>query len=252
MTTQKSIDINCDLGESINPQQWEADSRLMPYISSCNIACGGHAGNQESIKVTITNAIHNQLNIGAHPSYPDKDNFGRVTMKISEQELRQTLRQQIEAIAEECQRQNTDLRHIKPHGALYNDAAANKELAYIIADEVKTFDADIKLMGLAQSNLFTVAQELGLDFLHEGFMDRNYHANTHLVPRGHTLAMHKSLEESLTQALNLSKGLAISSIEGTPLTLKVDTICLHGDNPSARDIAQRLYQLLREHDIEIN
>jgi UPF0271 protein len=252
MTTKKSIDINCDLGESINPQQWEADSHLMPYISSCNIACGGHAGNPQSIKVTVANAIHNQLKIGAHPSYPDKDNFGRVTMTVGEQELRQTLRQQIESIAEECQRQNTDLHHIKPHGALYNDAAANKELAYIIADEVKKFDANIKLMGLAQSNLFTAAQELGLDFLHEGFMDRNYHANTHLVPRGHTQAMHKSLEESLSQALSLAKGLAISSIEGTPLTLKVDTICLHGDNPSARDIAQRLYQLLREHEIEIN
>jgi len=252
MTTKKSIDINCDLGESINPQQWEADSHLMPYISSCNIACGGHAGNPQSIKVTVANAIHNQLKIGAHPSYPDKDNFGRVTMTVGEQELRQTLRQQIESIAEECQRQNTDLHHIKPHGALYNDAAANKELAYIIADEVKKFDANIKLMGLAQSNLFTVAQELELDFLHEGFMDRNYHANTHLVARGHTQAMHKSLEESLSQALSLAKGLAISSIEGTPLTLKVDTICLHGDNPSARDIAQRLYQLLREHEIEIN
>ncbi|ACV25982.1 5-oxoprolinase subunit PxpA [Kangiella koreensis] len=252
MKTKQSIDINCDLGESINPQQWEADSHLMPYISSCNIACGGHAGNQESIKVTIANAIHNQLKIGAHPSYPDKDNFGRVTMKISEQELRQTLRQQIEAIAEECQRQNTDLHHIKPHGALYNDSTANKELAYIIADEVKNFNANIKLMGLAQSNLFTVAQELSLNFLHEGFMDRNYHANTHLVPRGHTQAMHKSLEESLSQALKLAKGEAISSIEGIPLTLKVDTICLHGDNPNAKDIAQRLYQLLREHDIEIS
>ncbi|WP_026309354.1 5-oxoprolinase subunit PxpA [Kangiella aquimarina] len=252
MMTKHSIDINCDLGESINPQQWEADSHLMPYISSCNIACGGHAGNSESIKVTVANAVHNQLKIGAHPSYPDKDNFGRVSMTIGEQELRQTLRQQIESIAEECQRQNTKLHHIKPHGALYNDAAANKELAFIIAEEIKHFDAHIKLMGLAHSNLYSAAQELELDFLHEGFMDRNYHANTHLVPRGHMQALHKTLEESLTQALNLAKGQAINSIEGTPLTLKVDTICLHGDNPNAKDIAQRLYQLLREHDIEIS
>ncbi len=252
MKTKHSIDINCDLGESTNPQQWEADSHLMPYISSCNIACGGHAGNSESIKVTIANAVHNQLKIGAHPSYPDKENFGRVSMTIGEQELRQTLRQQIESIAEQCQRQNTKLHHIKPHGALYNDAAANKELALIIAEEIKKFDPNMKLMGLAQSNLYTAAQDLELEFLHEGFMDRNYHANTHLVPRGHAQALHKTLNESLSQALSLAKGDTITSIEGIPLTLKVDTICLHGDNPNARDIAQRLYQLLREHEIEIS
>lgn len=251
MSTKKFIDINCDLGESTNRQQWETDAHLMPYISSCNIACGGHAGNSESVKVTIANAIHNQLKIGAHPSYPDKENFGRISINISEPELRQTLRQQIEAIAEECERQQTELHHVKPHGALYNDAAANKDLAYIIADEIKNFDSDLKLMGLAQSNLYQAAQELDLDFLHEGFMDRNYHANTHLVPRGHTQALHKSLDESLNQALKLAIGEAITSIEGSPLNLKVDSICLHGDNPNAKDIAQRLYQLLREHGIEI-
>ncbi|MHC9509765.1 5-oxoprolinase subunit PxpA [Kangiella sp. M94] len=251
MTNSKTIDINCDLGESTNPSQWQLDAALMPYISSCNVACGGHAGNQESIRVTIANAIQHQLKIGAHPSYPDKDNFGRISMKLSEQSLRQTLQDQIQSMAEECQRQNAKLHHVKPHGALYNNAAANKELAYIIADEVKRFDSNLKLIGLAQSNMYQAAEELGLPFLHEGFMDRNYHANTHLVPRGHTLALHKTFEQSLHQALTLAKGLPIASIEGTPLELRVDTICLHGDNPSAQDIAKQLYQLLQENNISI-
>lgn len=250
-TKLKSIDINCDLGESINPQQWEEDAHLMPYISSCNIACGGHAGNQESIKVSVANAIHNQLNIGAHPSYPDRKNFGRISLEISEQELRKTLQQQIHSLAAECERQNTSLHHVKPHGALYNDAAANQKLAYIIVEEVKKISPELILVGLAQSAMHQAAKELDVTFWHEGFMDRNYQANGQLVPRSQPQALHKNITESLQQALKLAQKQTIISIEGTPLDLTVDTICLHSDNPDAKAIAQQLYQMLREHQIEI-
>lgn len=251
MTNSKIIDINCDLGESTNPSQWQLDSALMPYISSCNVACGGHAGNQESIRVTIANAIQHKLTIGAHPSYPDKDNFGRVSIALSEQSLRQTLQEQIRSLVGECERQNSKLHHVKPHGALYNDAAANIDLANLIAEEVKKIDPALVLVGLARSKMHEAAKNLGLTFWHEGFMDRNYQANAQLVPRSHTQALHKSVNESLHQALTLAKGLPITSIEGTPLELSVDTICLHGDNPSAQDIAKQLYQLLQENNISI-
>ncbi|GAA4362626.1 5-oxoprolinase subunit PxpA [Kangiella marina] len=245
------IDINCDLGESILPEDWAKDAELMPYISSCNIACGGHAGNSESIQAAIHNATQHQLAIGAHPSYPDRENFGRQSMKLSDTELRKTLRLQLNSIIEGCNHHGVTLHHVKPHGALYNDAADDLHLAMIIAQEVAHLSGSIKLMGLAESAMLEAAHKVGLDFINEGFMDRNYQPNKRLVPRSEPTALHANLDDSLHQALQFALGEPISIPNGQQLMITVDSICLHGDNPDALAIAQALHQRLAEHKITI-
>lgn len=248
----KTIDINCDLGESIQPNDWARDAELMPYISSCNIACGGHAGNENSIRVSIQNAKSHRLAVGAHPSYPDKENFGRQSMTLSEKALRSTLKEQINKVQNGCRQQSIELHHIKPHGALYNDAATDLALAKIIAEEIATVSSSIKYMGLAESAMLDAAKAVGVDFIHEGFMDRNYQENKTLVPRTEPHALHANLEDSLEQALSFAQNRAITLPDGEKLSITVDSICLHGDNPNALQIAQKLQQLFQHHNIDIS
>ncbi|WP_223670845.1 5-oxoprolinase subunit PxpA [Kangiella shandongensis] len=246
-----TIDINCDLGESTEPEQWERDALLMPYISSCNIACGGHAGNKRSIEVSVRNAFSHSLAIGAHPSYPDKVNFGRRSIAIDNKSLRQTISEQISQVLEACESQRTSLRHVKPHGALYNDAAKDLELSTLVAEEIAQISPDIKLMGLAESAMYEAAQKVGIDFIHEGFMDRNYQTDKTLIPRTQQYALHNSLEDSLNQALNFALSKPISTPDNVELKIIVDSICLHGDNPNALSIAKQLYERLQEHEFRV-
>ena len=247
----RSIDINCDLGESTKPESWARDAEIMPYISSCNIACGGHEGNQASVNASIKNALSHNLAIGAHPSYPDKENFGRKSINMSELELRKTLQLQIALIAESCNQHGAKLFHVKPHGALYNDAALDLSLATTIAEVVAQVSGNIKLMGLADSAMKEAAHKVGIEFINEGFMDRNYRSNKTLVPRTEPEALHSTLEESLQQALKFAQGKPISTPSGQLLSMKVDSICLHGDNPNAVSIAKQLHQSLTDHNIQI-
>lgn len=246
-----TIDINCDLGESVDPKQWERDALLMPYISSCNVACGGHAGNEQSIQASVRNAFSHNLAIGAHPSYPDKENFGRRSITIDNKALRHTISEQITRVLRACESQHTMLRHVKPHGALYNDAAKDLQLATLIAEEVARITPEAKLMGLAESEMYEAAQKVGVDFIHEGFMDRNYQRDKTLVPRTEKNALHSSLEESLNQALHFALGEPISTAENVELNIIVDSICLHGDNPNALSIAKQLFERLQEHQFTI-
>ncbi|RDX38184.1 5-oxoprolinase subunit PxpA [Kangiella sp. HD9-110m-PIT-SAG07] len=248
----RTIDINCDLGESIESDDWARDAEIMPYISSCNIACGGHAGNEGSIRVSVQNAKAHNLAVGAHPSYPDKENFGRQSIQLSEKALRSTLKEQIQNVQSECRQQSVALHHIKPHGALYNDAATDLALAKVIAEEIASISDSLKLMGLAESAMLDAANAIGIDFIHEGFMDRNYQKNKTLVPRTETHALHSKLEDSLEQALRFAQNRPITLLSGEKLSLTVDSICLHGDNPDALIIAQKLQQLLHHHNINIS
>jgi UPF0271 protein len=240
------IDINCDLGEGCRSEQWEQDEALMSWISSCNIACGGHAGNMESIRVSVANAMVHHLKIGAHPGYPDPDHFGRVSLSLSEKALRNTLRQQVELLAEACAQQGEVLHHVKPHGALYNDAAVALDLAGLIAEEIRAVRQDLILVGLAQSQMYHAALSVGLPFWQEGFIDRAYLPDGQLVPRSHPLALHSSLDSCLDQAEALVRGMPVRAVDGTPVMLKVDTLCVHGDTPGALTMLQALNQRLCE------
>ncbi len=249
--SQVSIDINCDLGESIFAADWENDSKLMPYISSANIACGGHAGNIESIKVSIVNSKKHDLKIGAHPSFPDKKNFGRAVMDISNTELRGSIRQQLELFKGIADKESSDVNHIKPHGALYNLAAKDKSFALVIAEEIARLSTDIKLMGLADSEMEQAAKSTGVEYISEAFMDRLYHENGTLVSREHLMAVHTSIDTCTEQALDLVLKKPIITFENTHKIINAQSICLHGDNPLAIEIAKALHVKLKQHNISI-
>lgn len=253
MTTghTKTIDINCDLGESIEPSDWEKDLRLLPYISSTNIACGGHAGNQQSMEFIISHCQKHNVKIGAHPSYPDKKNFGRAPMQISNEELRISIANQLQEFSLVCKNLNAEIHHVKPHGALYNQAAIDLELAHLISEQIKSINPKIKLMGLAGSQMEIAAEQSDLEFISEAFMDRLYHKNKTLVSRKNPKAVHSEIDDCLEQALNIAQSQPIKTLENTVITVSAESICLHGDTENAVQIAKALKLRLANHNIEI-
>jgi UPF0271 protein len=227
-----SIDLNADLGEG-DPY----DLELLRIVSSCNIACGGHAGDEETMCATVLSALENKVSIGAHPSYPDREGFGRRREYMGGEELLVSLMAQIGALNSIVIEAGATLSHVKPHGALYNDAVNDRELADIIARAIGATVPDAAFVGLPESELQIAAVEHGLNFVAEGFIDRAYQENGQLVPRSEPGAVHTSLELVLPQAVSLVG--------------KVDTLCIHGDTPGAADVAAAVRQELEKQGVEI-
>ncbi len=232
----RAIDINCDLGEGLD----DIDHAIMPYLSQCNIACGGHAGDAKSIERVVSLAIEHEVSIGAHISYPDREHFGRRTLTISEPELKASLEQQLFALLEVTVRHNVPLTHVKPHGALYNEAAKQESIALIIQEVVKKLGLPIPIMCLAGANLYPPGQPV----IREGFVDRAYQTNGQLVPRSESGAVHNDLEVIIQQAQALRNGQAILSIDGQPVHIACDSLCIHGDHPQALAIAESIHRVL--------
>ena len=227
-----AIDLNADLGEGD-----AFDVELLEIVSSCNIACGGHAGDDVSMRTTVAAAISNDVAIGAHPSYPDREGFGRVSGFLAGDELRTSLQEQISALVSIAEEQGASLRHVKPHGALYNDAVNDRMLADIIASAIVASVPDAALVGLPDSELQHAALRHGLTFIGEGFIDRAYQSNGTLVPRSQPGAVHDTLELVLPQAISLVG--------------KVDTLCIHGDTPNAPRAAAAVRDALKNQGVEI-
>jgi UPF0271 protein len=227
-----SIDLNADLGEG-DP----CDLELLGIVSSCNIACGGHAGDAETMRTTVLSALENDVSIGAHPSYPDREGFGRRSGYMSGEELLASLTAQIGELNSLVIKAGARLTHVKPHGALYNDAVNDRELADIIARAIGATVPDAAFVGLPESELQNSAVEHGLEFVAEGFIDRAYQENGQLVPRSEPGAVHNSLELVLPQAVSLVG--------------KVDTLCIHGDTPGAADAAAAVRHELEMQGVEI-
>lgn len=245
------IDINCDLGEGETVADCEKDALLMPYISSCNIACGGHAGNKLTIATSVSNANKHQLKVGAHPGYPDKANFGRVSLSLPVEELTQSLKLQIDLISTIATQQRTQLNHIKFHGALYNDIEADGLLAEKLATFCKKYYPSLKLLGLANGNLKAACNRLDIDFIDEGFMDRAYLSNGKLTSRSTKGSVFENKNQVIEQALSLACNQTIKTISQETIETKVDSICLHGDNPNALKIAKSVYQAMLESGVQI-
>jgi 5-oxoprolinase (ATP-hydrolysing) subunit A len=251
MKSAITIDINCDLGEGCTPADGDNDALLMPYLSSCNIACGGHAGNLETIDYAINNALQHQLKIGAHPGYPDQDNFGRSSLGLSTNKTVESLRQQFDLFLGVVNKNNATLNHIKLHGSLYNDVEQNIELADAIADYLIEMFPDINVYGLAQGHFQKVCENKNLNFIPEGFMDRRYQTDGTLMPRTETGAVITQDNQCIQQAIALAKNQPIVSSTGALISPTVKTICLHGDNENALTIARDLYQELANNDISV-
>lgn len=249
--TDNQIDLNCDLGEYEGLNEGVSDSRIMPFISSCNIACGAHAGNEAVIQQTIQCAIKHQVSMGAHPSYPDRERFGRQVMAISHQDLEKTLKQQIIFVKTAIEVNGVSMQHVKLHGALYNQAAIDESLAQLIVQVVASIDENLFVYGLAHSKMACAAKERGLKFIAEGFADRAYTNEKTLVPRNQPGACIESFDAQLQQVLRLLNEGQVMSASGQVIPLKVGTICLHGDHDHAIQTAQILSQGIKKAGFKI-
>lgn len=228
----KAICLNADLGELPGPEGRALDAALLAVVTRCNVACGGHAGDAASMRETIVRAKACGVQIGAHPSYPDRDNFGRLSLALPAQALGTALDEQVAALAQIAQAHGAVVAHLKAHGALYNDAAKDPALAGLVA--AVTRRAGIaELVGPPQSALQTAAQEAGLIYIAEGFADRTYEADGALTPRRLPGAVRTDVRAIEAAALAMALNGTVTARTGECLALGIRTLCLHSDTPGA-------------------
>lgn len=232
------FDINCDLGEGMT-----TDEALMPYITSANIACGAHAGDVATMKKTMQLCEKYGVAVGAHPSFPDRENFGRTERAMPEDELLVLLKKQIVQLQQIALELNTTLIHVKPHGALYNMAAKNRRLAALIARAVRETDEDLVLFGLSGSHLITEGKALGLKTKSEVFADRTYQDDGSLTPRLHPQALITDERKAAAQVLEMMTKGVVTTLTGNKIPIVAETICIHGDGNNAVAIAKAVAAL---------
>jgi len=247
----QSIDLNCDMGEAFGNYSMPNDEILMNYISSANIACGFHAGDPEVMQRTVNLAIKKGVAIGAHPGLPDLQGFGRRNMSISPNEAYQITLYQIGSIYGFVKATGGKLNHVKPHGALYNMAAANASLAKAIAQAVYDFDSTLILYALAGSEMIKAAENLGLVSASEVFADRTYQANGQLTPRSEENATINDEKLAIEQVLTMVKQQHVIATNNQRVNLKADTLCLHGDGLHAVDFVKTIAEKLKSEGILI-
>ena len=237
-----NIDINCDMGENSGD-----DEGVMPYITSANIACGFHAGNEVTMRETIRLAKRHGVTVGAHPGWKDPEGFGRREMALAPDEAEALILYQIGALYGIAKSQGMALHHVKPHGALYNQAAQDDELARVIARALKRFGEDLILVGLAGSSLIRAGLEAGLRVANEGFPDRNYNLDGTLVSRKQGNAIIQSPAEVSVRAVELAQ----DGIEFAGRRVRLETLCIHGDHPDAVRNAMQVREALENAGVEV-
>ena len=236
------IDLNCDMGEKIGN-----DESIMPFITSANIACGYHAGDPVSMRETVQLAKRYGVAVGAHPSWKDMEGFGRREMSLPIDDVETIILEQIRILYAIARTEGMDLHHVKPHGALYNQAAKDRALADAIARAVKRVSGDLVLVGLAGSESVEAGLEVGLRVANEGFPDRNYNPDGTLVSRKQSNALIESPEEIAQHAIELVQ----NGIDFSGRRVNVETLCLHGDHPRAADNARTVHEALKKYGGEI-
>jgi UPF0271 protein len=246
-----SIDLNCDMGESFGAWQMGRDAELMDYVSSINVACGFHAGDASVIRKTVETAIKKEVAIGAHPSFPDLQGFGRRAMSLSAQEVFDVVLYQVSALKGVCEAFGKPLHHVKPHGALYNQAAKEAKLAGAIAKAVKAIDENLIVYGLSNSFLISEAEKINLKTASEVFADRTYQADGTLTPRTKPDALIHDTEQAVSQVLEMIQQQALTVATEKKVSLKTETVCIHGDGENALEFAIAIYQKLIEKGISI-
>jgi len=238
------IDINCDMGESYGNFTIGNDKAIFPYITSCNIACGFHGGDPLHIEKTIQGALAYAVQIGAHPSYPDLAGFGRRKMQIKSDELRAIIKYQVAALKGMVESLGGKLTYVKPHGALYNTAAHQTEEAWAIIKAVQEIDSELYLMGLAGSPIADLAQKLQVPFIAEAFADRKYMSDGKLRSRSKIGAVIETPLEAAQQVVDIVLRNRVETYEGETWSLRAQSICIHGDNPSAVAILESIDEQL--------
>ena len=240
------IDLNCDMGEGM-----DNDVMLMPYISSANIACGLHAGNESMMKQTIENALKYGVAIGAHPGFADKINFGRKEWVLPATEIFDLVTSQVQSLQKLAVASGASLHHVKPHGALYNMSAKDPQLAQAIARAVYAVDAKLVLFGLSGSCSIGEAEKIGLKTASEVFADRTYQHDGSLTPRSQPNALINTTEQSLQQVLQMILKKTVNSTGNQTIPIIAETLCIHGDGPNAVSFAKAIRQTLKQYSISI-
>lgn len=245
------IDINCDLGEGFGIYRFSDDREILQQVSSCNIACGFHAGDPSIISTTIRTAIANQVKIGAHPSYPDLQGFGRRSMRLNDQQLYDSILYQISAVYAMTKSLGGKMHHVKLHGALYNDASKDLHLAKIAFKAVHDLDKDLKVYGLPGSEHEEAANIIGIDFYPEGFADRLYESTGLLTDRKRPDSLLEDPVKIAEQAISITKDQKTLSADGQQIFIKAKTICVHGDHPGILENLKTIKDEFLKENIEI-
>jgi UPF0271 protein len=246
------IDLNCDMGEIPEAISDGTQFALMRSITSANVACGGHAGDEETMRATIEQALRCGVAIGAHPGYADRENFGRLELKMAPVEVAQSVFEQVQALAQVAESCGARIVHVKPHGALYNQAVRSRELAGAIADGVARWNREVVLVGLAGSLMLDVFREAGFAVAAEAFADRRYEPDGTLRSRKFEDALIRDPVEAGRQALAMVERGIVWASDGSKVAVVAQTICIHGDTPGAAAIAAEVARVLRKAGITLS
>jgi UPF0271 protein len=246
-----TIDLNCDMGESFGAWKMGADAEVMPYITSANIACGFHAGDPATIRKTVRLALDHGVAIGAHPSLPDLQGFGRRTMKISAQEMYDLVLYQAGAVEAFARAAGAKLHHVKCHGALYNMAANDEALSEAMVRAVRDLGSGIFLYALSRSRNYEIAKAQKIPVAGEVFADRGYSDDGTLAPRDRPGGMVEDAAQAVKQALAMVEEGYVISLSGKPMPVAADTLCLHGDQPGAVQFAKLIRSTFKDRNIEV-
>jgi UPF0271 protein len=239
------IDLNADLGEGAG-----TDNELLAVITSANVACGAHAGDQETINTVVRTAQVRHVAIGAHPSFPDRAGFGRRPMALPSAQVTDTVAAQIQLVADAAHKVGLRLQHVKPHGALYNQAASDPDLTRAIGEAVRRVDASLIILALAGSRMADLLHTVGLRVAHEAFVDRGYTDAGTLIPRGQPGAVITDPTEAAARAVQLATARTVMAA-GHPIRIEADTLCLHGDTPHAPALAQAVRRALESAGVRV-
>jgi UPF0271 protein len=247
----KSIDLNCDMGELPEAIADGTQESLMPFLTSVNVACGGHAGDEGTMMATIEQALRSRLAVGAHPSYHDRAHFGRRELQVSPATIADSVFEQVRVLDRVATNCGTRLVHVKPHGALYNQAARERAIAQAVATGVARWSRDLFLVGLAGAPTLAVYRVAGFSVAAEAFADRRYEPDGSLRSRAHEDALIRDPAEAGRQALDIVERGQVTACDGSPVAVNAQTICIHGDTPGAAEIATAVARTLRQAGILI-
>jgi 5-oxoprolinase (ATP-hydrolysing) subunit A len=247
----KSIDLNCDMGEIAEALADGSQETLMEYMSSVNVACGGHAGDAAMMRGTILQALRHGISLGAHPGYEDRADFGRMELQLPPEEIAEMVHRQVLALVEIAEQCGARIGHVKAHGALYNQATRNRDIAGAIAEGVRRWRKDIILIGLAGSLMPEEFRSAGFSAAAEAFADRRYEPDGSLRSRKFADALLRNPEDAAEQALRIVDQGSVVASDGSVVPVRAQTICIHGDTPGAMEIAAAVHRRLQQAGVRI-
>jgi len=250
----KTIDLNCDMGESFGAYKLGMDEKVIQYITSANIACGWHAGDPLVMDITVKMAADNGVGVGAHPGYPDLMGFGRRSMDCTTDEIRRYAIYQIGALQAFCKVHGTRLSHVKPHGALYTAAVVDEEVARAVAEAIVSVDPDLLYVALAGAKgemVTQIGKEVGLKVVYEAFPDRAYTPEGNLLSRRLPGAVIKEPGKVADRALRMAKEGVVIAVDGTAVSLEAQTLCIHGDTSIAVDLVRNIHETLEKEGVSV-